>query len=165
MQDRVGGNGIALSDYNRHASIVDNEIAHPGENGVLLVGKARWVDGLDGNQPRWNTVARNVIHHVGLYTKQSCAIFYALSCQNTIASNVMFAGQVSSHRSLLWPIFHAKLGPRLAPGHRLDSERCGTYSRQVHTAPSPSGVSRSPCAWFLLPPRCLAKARAPPHVV
>lgn len=92
LLDRVGGNAIAPSDFNRHASIVDNEIAHPGENGILLVGSTDWVDGRGGNQPRRCTIARNVIHHVGLYTKQSCAIFHSLSCQNTIADNVLFAG-------------------------------------------------------------------------
>ena len=91
LLDRVGGNAVWLSDYNRYAQVADNHIAHPGENGIGLVGKTTWVDGRDGNQPRFNTVARNTIHHVGLYTKQSCAVFVALACQNNITSNVLFA--------------------------------------------------------------------------
>ena len=38
--------------------------------GVGFTGETAWVDGTGGNQPRFNTVSGNVIHHLGLYTKQ-----------------------------------------------------------------------------------------------
>ena len=76
----------------RYARVVGNEISHPGENGIGLTGSTLWVDGRSGNQPRHNLIANNLIHHVGLYTKQSCGIFLALSCHNEIVSNVLWAG-------------------------------------------------------------------------
>ena len=85
--DAVGGNGIFLTDFNRHALISANEMRHIGENGVAMRGSTDWVDGRGGNQPRFNEISDNMIHHLGLYTKQSCAIFSAVSCQNTISES------------------------------------------------------------------------------
>jgi hypothetical protein len=90
--DSVGGNGIFLTDFNRHALISANEMRHIGENGIGMRGSTDWVDGRKGNQPRYNEISGNIIHHLGLYTKQSCAIFSAVSCQNTISENIMFHG-------------------------------------------------------------------------
>ena len=42
---------------------------HIGENGVAMRGSTDWVDGRGGNQPRFNTIDGNLIHHLGLYTK------------------------------------------------------------------------------------------------
>ena len=63
-----------------------------GENGIGLTGSTNWEDGTGGNQPRHNLIHGNLIHHVGLYTKQSCAIFSALACQNRIINNILFHG-------------------------------------------------------------------------
>jgi hypothetical protein len=90
--DAVGGNGVFLTDFNRHALITANEMRHIGENGVAMRGSTDWVDGRGGNQPRFNEISGNMIHHLGLYTKQSCAIFSAVSCQNKISQNIMFHG-------------------------------------------------------------------------
>ena len=46
----------------------------------------------NGNQPRFNTISGNLIHHLGLYTKQACAVFSAVACQNLIEENVFFHG-------------------------------------------------------------------------
>ena len=92
LLDRVGGNGVALTAFNRGASVTGNHIRYPGENGVVLVGSTIWVDGRSAEQPRFNTVSSNIIHHVGLYTKQACAIFIATSCQNIFARNILFHG-------------------------------------------------------------------------
>jgi len=91
--DAVGGNGVFLTDYNRHALITANgkskftkalsavacdlwvffdrlrvsiEMRHIGENGVAMRGSTEWVDGRGGNQPRFNTIDGNLIHHLGL---------------------------------------------------------------------------------------------------
>jgi hypothetical protein len=63
-----------------------------GENGVGFTGETDWVDGTGGNQPRHNTIEGNLIHHLGLYTKQACAVFSAVACQNLIEHNVFFHG-------------------------------------------------------------------------
>ena len=90
--DRVGGNAIWLTDFNRFARIAGNHIRFPGENGVGLTGSTVWVDGTGGNQPRRNTIEGNLIHHVGLYTKQACAVFYATSAENVVQGNILFHG-------------------------------------------------------------------------
>jgi hypothetical protein len=90
--DGVGGNGVWLHAYNRHAQILANEMRNIGENGVGFTGETEWVDGTGGNQPRFNNIEGNLINHLGLYTKQSCAVFSAVSCQNTIQDNVFFHG-------------------------------------------------------------------------
>eukprot|EP00912_Choanoflagellata_sp_UC4_P000019 UC4_evm2s13 len=90
--DGVGGNGVWMHAYNRHALISANEMRNLGENGVGLTGETEWVDGTGGNQPRFNTVSGNIIHHLGIYTKQACAVFSAVSCQNLIEENVFFHG-------------------------------------------------------------------------
>ena len=90
--DAVGGNGVWLTDFNRNAVVAGNEMRHIGENGVGMRGSPHWVDGRGGDQPRFNLIEGNLIHHLGLYTKQSCAIFSAVACQNTIRNNVMFHG-------------------------------------------------------------------------
>ena len=68
--DGVGGNGVWLHAYNRHALVSANEMRNIGENGVGLTGEAVWVDGTGGNQPRHNQISGNLINHLGLYTKQ-----------------------------------------------------------------------------------------------
>ena len=75
-----------LHAYNRGALISGNEMRNIGENGVGFTGETVWVDGTGGNQPRFNTVSGNLIHHLGLYTKQAVAVFSAVSCQNTIGT-------------------------------------------------------------------------------
>lgn len=59
---------------------------------MAVAGTTDWADGTGGNQPRRNLIEGNLIFHVGLYTKQSCAIFNAVACQNTIRNNIMFHG-------------------------------------------------------------------------
>jgi len=92
LLDGLGGNGVWLHSYNRKALIAGNEMRNMGDNGVGFTGETVWVDGTGGNQPRFNEVSGNLIHHVGIYTKQSSAVFHAVSCQNTIKENVFFHG-------------------------------------------------------------------------
>jgi hypothetical protein len=91
--DQLGGNAVALSDWNRNATVRGNEMKRLGENGIVLVGTTDFVDGVRNvNQPRHCLLEANLIHHVGLYTKQSCAIFNALACENTYRNNILFHG-------------------------------------------------------------------------
>jgi hypothetical protein len=90
--DGVGGNAVVLDGFNRHAHVRANEMRNIGENGVVLVGETEWVDGTAGDQPRLSVIEGNLIHHLGLYNKQACAVFSAVACQNTIENNIMFHG-------------------------------------------------------------------------
>ena len=80
---------LAKHDHHHHHQQTRRDV---GENGVGLTGSTDWVDGRSGNQPRHNTIEGNAIYRVGLYTKQSCAIFLAVSCLNTITGNILFHG-------------------------------------------------------------------------
>lgn len=42
--------------------ITGNEMRNIGENGVGFTGETVWVDGTDGNQPRFNTVRHFPAH-------------------------------------------------------------------------------------------------------
>ena len=90
--DGVGGNGVWLHAFNRYAMVTANEMRNMGENGIGMTGETVWVDGTAGDQPRFNTIEGNLIHHVGLYNKQACAVFHAVSCQNSVKENVFFHG-------------------------------------------------------------------------
>ena len=51
--DQLGGNAVALSDWNRNATIGGNEMKRLGENGIVLSGTTDFVDGVSNvNQPR-----------------------------------------------------------------------------------------------------------------
>ena len=41
-----------------------------GDNGIVLVGDAHLIDGMQGNQPRGSKVLRNLIYENGLWGKQ-----------------------------------------------------------------------------------------------
>ena len=60
-----------MNDYTRNALVAANEFRDLGEADVLMSGSSEWVDGTAGNQPRFNTVAGNYIHNVGLYVLQA----------------------------------------------------------------------------------------------
>jgi len=90
--DAMGGNCVWLHAYNRKALVAGNEMRNIGENGVGFTGETVWVDGTGGNQPRFNSVVGNLVHHLGIYTKQAVAVFSSVSCQNTIEENVFFHG-------------------------------------------------------------------------
>merc|ERR1712096_407246 len=57
-----------------------------------MTGQTEWVDGTGGDQPRFNTIQGNLIHHLGLFNKQACAVFSGVSCQNIIEENIFFHG-------------------------------------------------------------------------
>ena len=75
----LDGNAVFLDGYNRFAIITSNEFYFLGGSAIALWGYEERGDGTSGNQPRFNEISGNMIHHLGLYTKQSCAIFSAVS--------------------------------------------------------------------------------------
>lgn len=50
------------------------------------------IDGTGGEQPRFTTIAGNIIHELGHYQKQSSMVFQAQSCQTTITNNIFYNG-------------------------------------------------------------------------
>ena len=109
--ERLDGNGIMVSGYNRNASIEASDFAFlggnaiaawgytnetstdPGRPGVRLANApAAGVDGTDGEHPRFTTVRGCSAREVGLYEKQSSFFVQAKTAQSVITGNVFFNG-------------------------------------------------------------------------
>jgi len=109
--ERVDGNGVMISGYNRNATILDSDFAFiggnaiaswgytnetefdPGRPGVRLENyPAAGVDGTDGEHPRYNLVQGCTAREVGLYEKQSSFYIQAKTAQSTLTGNVFFNG-------------------------------------------------------------------------
>ena len=59
-----------FSDYNRGTIISHNTMFRLGDNGIVLVGEARLIDGSIGNQPRGVQILYNLITENGIWGKQ-----------------------------------------------------------------------------------------------
>ena len=97
---RLDGNAIMLSGYNRNATIQKNEFVWIGSSAIAQWGYTTGVDGvlgmgwdgIDGNQPRFSRILYNFVHELGIWEKQSSFYFQAKSCQNLIMGNIFFNG-------------------------------------------------------------------------
>jgi len=103
--ERVDGNAVILSAYNRNASIVYNEFAWIGATAVAFWGNTDdsagadsvmpagyGSDGTKGDQPRYNTVAYNLCRELGILEKQSSCYTQFKSGYNHIHSNIFYNG-------------------------------------------------------------------------
>ena len=97
--ERLDGNAIMISGYNRNVTILKNEFVWIGDTAIASWGYTTgtsvqgmgW-DGTDGNQPRFNRILYNFVHELGIWEKQSSFYFQAKSCQNEIRGNIFFNG-------------------------------------------------------------------------
>lgn len=97
--ERLDGNAVMLSGYNRNATLLRNEFVWIGDTAIASWGYTTgssvegmgW-DGTDGNQPRFNQIHHNFVHELGIFEKQSSFYFQAKSCQNNITGNIFFNG-------------------------------------------------------------------------
>ena len=93
----TGGNGVAVSRYARGVVIENNEMHRIGDTGVLVVGDLKydtampWVH-VDGNYPVGTTIVGNLIHELGVFTKQTAGFFQALAANSTVRGNAIFNG-------------------------------------------------------------------------
>ncbi len=97
--ERLDGNGIMISGYNRNATIHGNEFVWIGSSAIAQWGytngssaEGMGPDGTAGNQPRFTNVSYNFVHELGIWEKQSSFYFQAKSCQNTLYRNIFFNG-------------------------------------------------------------------------
>jgi len=82
--------GTRISDYNREAQISANEFRDMGEGAVIMSGSTEWIDGRNGNQPRFNTVSGNYIHNVGVYVLQAPGIMVSVDTFSIYACCFLF---------------------------------------------------------------------------
>ena len=92
--DRIDGNSIFLSGFNRDAVISRNEFSNLGQSAVAAWGRtADGADGWDGSAlevPLNCTVTGNFAHDLGQIQKQSSFYFQAVAALNTIAGNIVY---------------------------------------------------------------------------
>jgi len=98
--DRLDGNAIIVSAYNRNLTIQRNEFSWIGDTaigqwgntvGVPEVPGMGW-DGTTGDQPRGTQILYNFVHELGIWEKQSSFYFQAKSAQNLLMGNIFFNG-------------------------------------------------------------------------
>lgn len=99
--ERLDGNAIMVSGYNRNTTITRNEFAWLGGTAIAQWGYTKTVDprapgmgwdGTDGDQPRFSNISYNFAHELGIWEKQSSFYTQAKSCQNLITNNIFFNG-------------------------------------------------------------------------
>jgi len=108
---RLDGNAVLVSGYNRNATVKDSDFEFIGGNAVAAWGYTNetadtgfpyytpnsnfptaGVDGTDGNHPRYTTVTGNLAREVGHYEKQSSFFVQAKTAESVILGNVFFNG-------------------------------------------------------------------------
>eukprot|EP00930_Biecheleria_cincta_P022721 TRINITY_DN16550_c0_g1_i1.p1 TRINITY_DN16550_c0_g1~~TRINITY_DN16550_c0_g1_i1.p1 ORF type:complete len:805 (-),score=124.45 TRINITY_DN16550_c0_g1_i1:431-2791(-) len=108
---RLDGNAVMVSGYNRDVTIQNSDFAYiggnavaawgytnettsdPGRPGVKLANvPAAGVDGTDGEHPRRTTVQNCSAREIGLYEKQSSFFIQAKTAESRVLSNVFFNG-------------------------------------------------------------------------
>ena len=97
--ERLDGNAVMISGYNRNTTVQKSEFAWIGDTAIASWGytSGAGIDGMgpngtDGNQPRFNRILYNFVHELGIWEKQSSFYFQAKSCQNLLQGNVFFNG-------------------------------------------------------------------------
>ena len=89
VMQRLDGNALMLSGYNRHAAIVNNTFLYTGASTIALWGSTSGShpdqpagtgpDGTHGDFPRYTLVEGNFIRYLGIHEKQSSCFFQVRS--------------------------------------------------------------------------------------
>lgn len=109
--ERLDGNAVMVSGYNRNATVKDSDFEFIGGNAVAAWGYTNetensgfpyytpnsnypegGVDGTDGNHPVFTTITGCLAREVGHYEKQSSFFVQAKTAQSVITGNVFFNG-------------------------------------------------------------------------
>lgn len=97
--ERLDGNAIIVSGYNRNAVIDSNEFAWIGDTCIAewgrTLGTPEGGDGWDatsGDQPRYTQITNNFAREMGIWEKQSSFLIEAKSSDAYISNNVQFNG-------------------------------------------------------------------------
>ena len=89
---QLGGNAVFMHGYNRWHNISRSEFVWLGDSAVALVGRSQLADATAGDFPQDVSVTHNVMHEVGIITKQASPYFQTVAASNLIHANVMFNG-------------------------------------------------------------------------
>ena len=87
---RLDGTAVLVHDRARGVRIEESEFEWLGESAIALWGRTKEWDGRNGTQPRGTVIRRNVVREIGIYQKQSSAVFLAKTCNATIEENLFY---------------------------------------------------------------------------
>jgi hypothetical protein len=88
----TGGNAVLFSNHVKDSNITDCEFARTGDSAVVFLGGTNGVDGSAPTYPDRNLIARNHMHDVGVYGKQTSCVGLQLAANSTIVDNVCYNG-------------------------------------------------------------------------
>eukprot|EP00045_Choanoeca_perplexa_P016648 m.227142 g.227142 ORF g.227142 m.227142 type:complete len:896 (+) comp17319_c0_seq2:89-2776(+) len=87
---RLDGNAVMISAYNRDATVTNSTFAYLGASAIAGWGDTAAWDGRSGQQPRFTTISNCYVHDIGLLQKQSSAWFQAKTAQSQFKNNIVF---------------------------------------------------------------------------
>jgi hypothetical protein len=105
VYERLDGNAVMISGYNRGASVTRSEFAWIGDTAVASWGytdsadatyralaPGMGEDGTAGEQPWGSNVSFNLVREIGVWEKQSSFVFQAVTAANHYEGNVAYNG-------------------------------------------------------------------------
>lgn len=119
--ERIDGNGVMISGYNRNTSIIDSEFHLVGENGIVSWGYTadfpsakravpipfgQGGDASDGNHPKRSQIKGNIFHEIGHFQKQVSCYFQAQSVATELENNICYNGPRAGFSE---PLIHSSL--------------------------------------------------------
>ena len=97
--ERLDGNAVIVSGYNRNATIRNSEFVWIGDTAIVEWGRTTGdptgvdgPDGTNGDQPRYTQIVGNFAHELGIWEKQSSFLMHAKSSDSNISGNIFFNG-------------------------------------------------------------------------
>lgn len=90
--NQTGGNGVIFSNHVQSSVIADSEFVYIGDSAIIFLGSTTGVDGTGPTYPNQNTIARNHIHEVGIYGKQTSCFGQQLSANTTMVDSICYNG-------------------------------------------------------------------------
>ncbi len=127
--NRTGGNAIALIGDVQSAVIEANDFELLGDSAIVLIGR---IGGLGNNgsdaamgpspsYPRDTQIHHNHVHELGVWGKQSSALFQAITCRTNFSSNVLYSG----------PRAGININDGFCGGHRIASNVLFNWVRET----------------------------------
>ena len=90
--DSPGGNGIFLSGHSKGMLITRNEVKNSGDSSIAAVGYTALMDGREATYPYNNTISYNHLHSWGVWGKQTSAVFFGMTREQTFDHNIVHTG-------------------------------------------------------------------------
>lgn len=90
--DQPGGNALFLSQHAWHTVVDQNTFLHAGDSAIALVGSTDLMNGTRPTYVAFTNLTNNLMYEVGLYGKQTAAVFKSMTYRTRIVNNVALNG-------------------------------------------------------------------------